>query len=156
MRDPSREMFASPVRRWRCARISIGMWAAFWSTLNIFGTWEARSSYIFSDNGPNSWRWNGRMKGRKGSTDEGGVRVPCVVRWPEHISAGLKITENGAAIDLLPTLTDLASIPTGNSLPLDGISLKPLLLKTAEQLAKPFDFLALARSRQCPLVRLSS
>ena len=29
----------------------------------------------FSDNGPNSWRWNGGMKGRKGSTDEGGVRV---------------------------------------------------------------------------------
>ena len=30
----------------------------------------------FSDNGPNSWRWNGGMKGRKGSVDEGGVREP--------------------------------------------------------------------------------
>ena len=30
----------------------------------------------FSDNGPNTWRWNGGMKGRKGSTDEGGVRSP--------------------------------------------------------------------------------
>ena len=30
----------------------------------------------FCDNGPNSWRWNGGMKGRKGSTDEGGVRSP--------------------------------------------------------------------------------
>ena len=29
-----------------------------------------------SDNGPNSFRWNGGMKGRKGSTDEGGVRSP--------------------------------------------------------------------------------
>ncbi len=32
----------------------------------------------FSDNGPNSWRWNGGMKGRKGSTDEGGVRSPLL------------------------------------------------------------------------------
>jgi arylsulfatase A-like enzyme len=30
----------------------------------------------FSDNGPNGWRWNGGMKGRKGTVDEGGVRVP--------------------------------------------------------------------------------
>ncbi|MGV3484176.1 MAG: sulfatase-like hydrolase/transferase, partial [Planctomycetaceae bacterium] len=35
----------------------------------------------FSDNGPNSWRFNGGMKGRKGSTDEGGVRSTCFWRW---------------------------------------------------------------------------
>ena len=40
----------------------------------------------FSDNGPNTWRWNGGMKGRKGSTDEGGLRVPCLIRWPGRIS----------------------------------------------------------------------
>ena len=42
----------------------------------------------FSDNGPNSWRWNGGMKGRKASTDEGGVRSPLLIRWPGHIAAG--------------------------------------------------------------------
>src|SRR3954447_17886685 len=36
----------------------------------------------FSDNGPNGWRWNGGMRGRKGSTDEGGVRSPLPVPWP--------------------------------------------------------------------------
>ena len=36
----------------------------------------------FCDNGPNGWRWNGGMKGRKGSTDEGGVRSPLFVRLP--------------------------------------------------------------------------
>ena len=36
----------------------------------------------FSDNGPNSWRWNGGMKGRKGTTDEGGVRSPLLVHKP--------------------------------------------------------------------------
>ncbi len=81
----------------------------------------------FSDNGPNGWRWNGGMKGRKGSTDEGGVRVPCLIRWPGHIKAGTKISQISAAIDFLPTLADLAGIPVASKKPLDGISLKPLL-----------------------------
>ena len=42
----------------------------------------------FHDNGPNGWRWNGGMKGRKGSTDEGGVRSPFLIRWPGKIRAG--------------------------------------------------------------------
>jgi len=64
----------------------------------------------FSDNGPNSWRWNGGMKGRKGSTDEGGVRSPCLIRWPQHISPGTRVPHIAGAIDLLPTLADLAGI----------------------------------------------
>lgn len=81
----------------------------------------------FSDNGPNSSRWNGRMKGRKGSTDEGGVRVPFVIKWPKAIDPGIKISRIAGAIDLLPTLADLAGIPVKSDNPLDGISLKPLL-----------------------------
>lgn len=86
----------------------------------------------FSDNGPNSWRWNGGMKGRKGSTDEGGVRSPLLFRWPGHIQPGAKITQIAAAIDLLPTLADMAGVPITGDKPLDGISIKPLLLGTAE------------------------
>jgi sulfatase-like protein len=87
----------------------------------------------FSDNGPNSWRWNGGMKGRKGSTDEGGVRAPFLIRWPGHIPAGARIRQIAGAIDLLPTLADLARIPFASTKPLDGISLKPLLLATAKE-----------------------
>ncbi len=86
----------------------------------------------FSDNGPNSWRWNGGMKGRKGSTDEGGVRVPCAIRWPGHIKPGRKISRIAGAIDLLPTLADVAGIRIVGSKPLDGISIKPLLLTEAK------------------------
>jgi arylsulfatase A-like enzyme len=39
------------------------------------------------------------MKGRKGSTDEGGVRSPLLIRWPREIDAGLVVPQNGAAID---------------------------------------------------------
>jgi hypothetical protein len=87
----------------------------------------------FSDNGPNSWRWNGGMKGRKGSTDEGGLRVPCLVRWPGHVKAGTKITEIAGAIDLLPTLTDIAGISSSGTKPLDGRTLKPLLIGSARR-----------------------
>src|SRR5438034_9198867 len=79
----------------------------------------------FSDNGPNSWRWNGGMKGRKGSTDEGGVRAPFLIRWPGHIPAATRIRQIAGAIDLLPTLADLAQIPTTRAKPLAGVSLQP-------------------------------
>jgi len=81
----------------------------------------------FSDNGPNGWRWNAGMKGRKGSTDEGGVRSPCFIRWPARIKAGTMVPQIAGAIDLLPTLTDLAGIDRVGAKPLDGVSLKPLL-----------------------------
>ncbi len=87
----------------------------------------------FCDNGPNGNRWNGGMKGRKGSTDEGGVRSPLLIRWPGHIPAGKTVTQISAAIDLLPTLTDLAGLETHIRRPLDGISLKPLLTQTESQ-----------------------
>jgi hypothetical protein len=85
----------------------------------------------FSDNGPNSWRWNGGMKGRKGSVDEGGVREPFMIRWPGHIKGGTKVPQIAGAIDLLPTLTDMAGIPVASTKPLDGKSIKPLLLGQA-------------------------
>src|SRR5947207_13978797 len=82
----------------------------------------------FSDNGPNGWRWNGGMKGRKGSTDEGGVRSPLHVRWPGHITPGTRVTQIAGAIDLLPTLAELAGVKPVGDKPLDGKSLAPLLL----------------------------
>jgi arylsulfatase A-like enzyme len=85
----------------------------------------------FCDNGPNSTRWNGGMKGRKGSTDEGGVRSPLLVRWPGRIKPGTKVVQIAGAIDLLPTLAELAGVPVASDKPLDGMSVAPLLLGTA-------------------------
>lgn len=85
----------------------------------------------FSDNGPNSWRWNGGMKGRKGTTDEGGVRSVCYIRWPGHLPEGHSVAEIAGAIDLLPTLTALADVKRVGDKPLDGKDLTPLLTKQA-------------------------
>ncbi|MDP6544250.1 MAG: arylsulfatase [Phycisphaerae bacterium] len=81
---------------------------------------------FLSDNGPNTGRWNDEMKGRKGSTDEGGVRVPFFLRWPGHVKPR-KIEQIASHIDVLPTLAALAGIGKPKTCPLDGVSLVPLL-----------------------------
>lgn len=83
----------------------------------------------FSDNGPNTMRWTGGMKGKKGTTDEGGVRSVCYIHWPAKLPAGHTVTQIAGAIDLMPTLTSLAGIKRVGDKPLDGRDLSPLLLK---------------------------
>jgi len=83
----------------------------------------------FSDNGPNTSRWNGGMKGKKGMTDEGGVRSPLFIRWPGRIAAGTLVKPIAGAIDLSPTLHALAGVKRVGEKPLDGRDLSPLLLK---------------------------
>ena len=83
----------------------------------------------FSDNGPNGARWNGGMKGTKASTDEGGLRSVCFIRWPAGgIRAGTVVREIAGAIDLLPTLCALADVKRVGDRSIDGRDLTPLLL----------------------------
>lgn len=82
-----------------------------------------------SDNGPNGWRWNGGMRGKKGSTDEGGVRTPFFIQWKNNIPKGKTIMPIAGAIDILPTLTGLANIETHIEKPTDGTNLKTLLME---------------------------
>jgi len=82
----------------------------------------------FSDNGPNSSRWNGGMKGKKGVTDEGGVRSALFMRWPGKIKEGTLITPIAGAIDLLPTLAALAGVKPVSTKPFDGWDFSTLLL----------------------------
>ncbi|MCA9075162.1 MAG: arylsulfatase [Planctomycetaceae bacterium] len=95
--------------------------------LDEHGLTEDTIVFYFSDNGPNSFRWTGGMKGRKGSTDEGGVRSVGYLCWPGTLSAGRTVTQICGAVDLLPTLTSLADIDRVGDKPLDGRDLSPLL-----------------------------
>lgn len=90
----------------------------------------------FCDNGPNSWRWNAGMKGRKGATDEGGLRSPLHIRWPAQIKPGTKVTQVTAAIDLLPSLAGLAGIDQKPAKPLDGRGFDSLLFEESAKLPK--------------------
>ena len=82
---------------------------------------------FLSDNGPVTDRYNGNMKGKKGTVDEGGVRVPFFIKWPGHIQRGSNIERIAAHIDILPTLAELAGIKIPENDLLDGKSLVPLI-----------------------------
>lgn len=82
---------------------------------------------FLSDNGPNGNRWNDGMKGRKGSTDEGGTRSPLIMKWEGNFPKGKIVKEISGGIDLLPTLKDLVNIKDLPKNKLDGLSLKRLI-----------------------------
>lgn len=106
---------------WNVGRIS--------NKVEELGLAENTIIIYLSDNGPNGERWNDNMKGKKGSTDEGGVRSPLIMKWEGTFKSGEKITQIASGIDLLPTLSDFAGIQLDLEKPLDGISIKPLLLE---------------------------
>ena len=70
--------------------------------------------------------YNAGMKGQKGSTDEGGVRVPFFVRWDGKVPAGTDVKMIAAHIDLYPTLAALAGAKTPKG-QVEGVNLLPLI-----------------------------
>jgi arylsulfatase A-like enzyme len=87
-----------------------------------------------SDNGP--WYARGEaggsafpLRGAKGSTYEGGVRVPCVMCWPQRVAAGSVCREVAATMDLLPTFAALAGTKPPADRTIDGHDIRPLLTR---------------------------
>ncbi len=87
-----------------------------------------------SDNGP----WlvfdeqggsAGLLREGKGSTWEGGMRVPTIARWPGRIEAGRVELGLGATLDLLPTFVSLAGGTLPDDVVLDGVDLTDMLLR---------------------------
>jgi len=82
---------------------------------------------FLTDNGPAQVRFNAGLRGRKGTVYEGGIHVPCFIRWPGHLTAGSVVDRIAAHIDLVPTLLEACGVPAPSGLRLDGRSLWPLL-----------------------------
>jgi arylsulfatase A len=80
-----------------------------------------------SDNGGASYASNRPLRGHKGTTWEGGMRVPFIARWPGKIPQGIKIDAICGMMNILPTLAEI----TGGKIPadrkIDGKSIWPLL-----------------------------
>ncbi len=79
-----------------------------------------------SDNGPWYQGSRGGLRGVKGETYEGGMRVPMVARYPGRIPKGAATNAFASALDLLPTFGRLAGAALPGQ-PLDGTDIWPLL-----------------------------
>ncbi len=107
-----------------------------WSTGQILDTLvelgiDEETLVLFtSDNGASN-RFGGSnapLRGHKGSTWEGGMRVPCVVRWPGSVTAGRSSSELVSTIDLLPTFALLAGAELPPDRKIDGRDVGGILL----------------------------
>ncbi len=72
------------------------------------------------------------LRGYKMTTWEGGLRVPCILRWPGRIPAGSVSAEMAATLDLLPTFARLAGAALPGGRELDGVDLWPWLSGLSE------------------------
>jgi len=87
---------------------------------------------FFSDNGPSVSGKATPLSGKKGSTLEGGMREPTVIRWPGKIPAGTVNDEVMTAMDLLPTFATLAGADIPSDRVIDGKDIWPVLAGKAE------------------------
>jgi arylsulfatase A-like enzyme len=106
-----------------------------------------------SDNGSNGRNGgsNRPLSGAKGSTMEGGMRVPLIARWPGRIPVGSTCRELGTMMDLLPTFCAL----TGASLPsqtLDGFDISEMLFGKGDAKSQ-YEALYYYRRRQLQAIR---
>jgi len=106
-----------------------------WSTGEILSAvqrlgLDERTLVIFtSDNGTpkDHGGSNAPLRGWGYSTWEGGMRVPCVMRWPGHIPAGHRCGELCTTMDVLPTFARIAGTEPPKDRTIDGHDIRPLL-----------------------------
>jgi len=93
---------------------------------------EDRTLVFFtSDNGPWFGGSSGGLRGMKGSTFEGGFRVPLIARWPGRIPAGRTSSQPAVMMDLFATILKAAGAAMPDDRVLDGRDLMPLLAGAA-------------------------
>src|SRR4249920_2022791 len=80
------------------------------NTIVVFTTDNGAETFTFPDGGVTPF------KGSKMTTWEGGMRAPCVIRWPGVIKPGTVKEDIFASLDWLPTLVDIAGGPKGDGL----------------------------------------
>jgi arylsulfatase A-like enzyme len=100
--------------------------------------------WFTSDNGglpkinPSS---TGGLRDFKGSMYEGGIRVPAIIEWPKRINKARISSYPAGAVDIFPTIADIARLPDSSMIkPVDGLSLVPLIKDEIKTRNKPLLF----------------
>jgi arylsulfatase A-like enzyme len=107
---------------------------------------SGRTMVVFSsDNGP--WLIQkenagsaGPLRDGKATTFEGGIREPCIVRWPGKIPAGKIVDEPAIMLDWFPTLVQLAGGTAPADRVMDGKDISPVLFGTGQRPGHEFFF----------------
>ncbi len=119
----------------------VGELMALLKTLNID---ENTIVFFTSDNGPSVrsivpfFNSNGGLKGIKRSLYEGGIREPMIVRWPDHVPAGVQSDYVWWTPDVLPTVLEIVGLDTHAGI--DGRSVLPTLLGQEQEQRDYFYF----------------
>lgn len=110
-----------------------------WSAGVIFDTLRAlgiddNTLVIFTSDNGSTGRLGGSnapLRGAKGTTWEGGMREPCIMRWPAAIPANTVCREVITAMDFLPTMAKLANVDAPDDRVIDGHDIRPLMFGEA-------------------------
>jgi arylsulfatase A-like enzyme len=94
-----------------------------------------------SDNGGplDAGALNGNLRDGKGSMYEGGLRVPCGVRWRGHIPGGSSSDLAAVTMDLFPTVLEAAGVEPQRGI--DGVSILPTLVGRTQELTRRLFFM---------------
>lgn len=97
---------------------------------------------FFSDNGGGTGSDNSPLTGGKATMWEGGLRVPCIIKWPGQIQKGRLIDNFVSTLELFPTILNAAGVDIPASIILDGFNIYPLLTgeKNLERTEMYWDF----------------
>jgi arylsulfatase A-like enzyme len=129
MRESARPMYAAVVDGMDQA---IGQ---VLDTLDEEGLSDNTIVLFFSDNGGAAYSYGGAdnapLRGGKGETFEGGIRVVSLMRWPEKLQGGQIFDQVMTVMDVFPTLADAAGVEPLNTFEFDGSSLWPSISEGA-------------------------
>jgi arylsulfatase A-like enzyme len=129
MRESARPMYAAVVDGMDQA---IGQ---VLDTLDKEGLSDNTIVLFFSDNGGAAYSYGGAdnapLRGGKGETFEGGIRVVSLMRWPEKLQGGQIFDQVMTVMDVFPTLADAAGVDPLNTFEFDGSSLWPSISEGA-------------------------
>jgi arylsulfatase A-like enzyme len=95
--------------------------------LEEYGIADNTIVIFFSDNGGGGSADNAPLRGRKGQMFEGGIRVPCIVKWPGKIPADSTSDEFLTSLEIVPTLCAATGAEPPKGVVLDGFDMLPVL-----------------------------